>query len=264
MHIKSSYSISRIWQHEGYYPMHIPDRFIWPVALASTFALALLTLSISPAGAFDLKDTSGTSLHGEIIKEALGSTFASNNLELVITSCDQADESNNLFAENTFKRSLNYLEREQKKFLNASFDADTSPAARYRALKHFGVMLRIVQDFYSNSNFVERQAELKSERSGAQFDPYSLDLVEWSTLARQLEDKNGIGAAIKPKNNSDCTEKLSDSTYYKVAREMALRDTARQWDVLSTLIRNKHGAKAVTIVMALKEASVPTRDPDDD
>jgi hypothetical protein len=224
---------------------------------------ALALIAATGAEAFDLKDSQGSSLHGEIIKEALGSTFVTANLDLLVKSCDQADEAENLFGASNFKRSLGYLEREQKKFLNAAFEADSSPAARYRTLKHLGVMMRIVQDFYSNSNYVELQVEKKLEKN-QHFDPYSLELVEWSTLPARFEARSGIGPAEKKKENSkDGSEKIGDSTYYKVAREMAVRESGRQWDILSTLIKNRYGAKAVTIITALKQASVPAQEPDE-
>ena len=133
------------------YTMHIPIR---QVATGAIGLVSLLVTTAASCQAFDLreKDHPEQSLHGNIINEALASTISAGSLKLVIQSCDQAEDADMLFNRTSFKRSLAYIEREQKKVLNAAFEADSNPSARYRTLKHFGIMLRAVQDFYSNSN----------------------------------------------------------------------------------------------------------------
>ncbi len=217
--------------------------------------------------AFDLKEQisseptvkSKQSLHGNIIQESLSSTFAPDNLNLIIKSCDQADDADLLFQKNTIKRGLSYIEREQKKALNAANTADRSPADRFSALKHFGYLLRASQDFYSNSNYVELQVERLTNKFGNNnFDPYTIDLVDWNNVGTS---HTALSEAEKMKNNArQGQETIGQSTYYKTARELALRETARQWDVFATLIRSKYPGRAQFIITALKEASVPEQE----
>lgn len=246
------------------YTMHIPVRQVTPAAIS---LLSLLVLTAESSQAFDLKekDHPEQSLHGNIINEALASTISAGNLKLVIQSCDQAEDADMLFNKNSFKRSLAYIEREQKKILNAAFEADSSPAARYRTLKHFGIMLRAVQDFYSNSNYVEHEVAKRTNKLGVnRFDPYTIELVEWSKVPMLMQSEQPLTAAEVKKNNSAAgQEKIGQATYYKVARELALRETARQWDVLATLLKNRYQGKSLTIITALKQASVPEKEPEE-
>jgi len=211
--------------------------------------------------AFDLKEQE-QSLHGSIIEDSLSSTFADDNLKLIIKSCDQADDADMLFRKNTFKRSLSYIEREQKKTLNAAFDADRNPSDRYRALKHFGYMLRATQDFYSNSNYVELQVNRLTQKLGANnFDPYTIELVDWTKESGLTQSNSAVTEADKKKNNAEQgQEKIGQSTYYKTARELALRESARQWDIVCKLISRKYPERAALIITALREASVPEKE----
>lgn len=245
------------------YTMHIS---IGRTFFSGITLLCLMVTATASSQAFDLKekDHPEQSLHGNIINEALASTISPNGLKLVIQSCDQAEDADMLFNKNSFKRSLAYIEREQKKVLNAAFEADSSPAARYRTLKHFGIMLRAVQDFYSNSNYVESEVAKRTNKFGGnRFDPYTIDLVEWSKLPALPPAQQFSTAEIKKNNSSEGQEKIGQATYYKVARELALRETARQWDVLATLLKNRYQAKSLTIITALKQASVPEKEPEE-
>ncbi|CAN5438173.1 hypothetical protein BH11CYA1_BH11CYA1_37170 [soil metagenome] len=244
--------------------MHISaERALFAFAIL----LGLMATATNSSQAFDLKekDHPEQSLHGNIINEALASTISPSGLKLVIQSCDQAEDADMLFNKTSFKRSLAYIEREHKKILNAAFEADSSPAARYRTLKHFGIMLRAVQDFYSNSNYVEYEVAKRNNKPGGnRLDPYSIDLIEWSKVPALMQFDNTLTAAeIKKNNSGEGQEKIGQATYYKVARELALRETARQWDVLATLLKNRYQAKSLTIITALKQASVPDKEPDE-
>ncbi len=246
------------------YTMHISIHQVVTVAVG---LISLLVTTTASSQAFDLKEKEHPeqSLHGNIINEALASTISAGSLKLVIQSCDQAEDADMLFNKTSFKRSLAYIEREQKKVLNAAFEADSSPAARYRTLKHFGIMLRAVQDFYSNSNYVEHEVAKRTNKLGGnRFDPYSIELVEWSKLPTIMQSEQPLSAAeVRKANSSEGQEKIGQATYYKVARELALRETARQWDVLATLLKNRYQGKSLTIITALKQASVPDKEPEE-
>lgn len=190
--------------------MHIPIR---QVATGAISLVSLLVTTAASSEAFDLreKDHPEQSLHGNIINEALASTISASNLKLVIQSCDQAEDADILFNKTSFKRSLAYIEREQKKVLNAAFEADSNPSARYRTLKHFGIMLRAVQDFYSNSNYVENEVAKRTNKLGVnRFDPYAIELVEWSKIPTLMQSEQPLSAAaIKKANSSEGQEKIA-------------------------------------------------------
>jgi len=247
---------------------------VFCLGLFSTAVLALLLPYIgADAGwTFASRDSDGQSLHGKIVREALSSTLNAANLELVIRCLDEQAKDKNegesrLFTGNSLKSAINFIDREQKKVLNYAADADVSPASRYRCLKHFGALLFACQDFYSRSNYVEVQADRMREKFGnAAFDPYSIELADWNKLSNAFKE-NGASAyapASQAKETADQGKAaLATSTYYKTARELAVRETSRQWEVLETLIKNRYHQKAITILAALKQASCPAKEPDD-
>ncbi|MBS2007734.1 MAG: hypothetical protein JST01_11880 [Cyanobacteria bacterium SZAS TMP-1] len=223
------------------------------------------------ARAFTSRDSDGQSLHGKIVREALSSTLNSTNLDLIIKSLeaqarDKAEGESKLFGGPSLKNVVLFVDREQKKVLNYAADADVSPASRYHCLKHFGELLFAVQDFYSRSNYVEVESEKMAGKFGkGAFDPYSIDLVDWNKL-NVAQKQNGFipyGPASQPKESADQGKvALANSTYFKTARELAVRDTSRQWEIIETLIKNRYHDRSVTILAALKQASVPAAEPD--
>ena len=50
---------------------------------------------------------------------------------------------------------------------------------------------------------------------------------------------------------------LAKTTYFKVAKELAVRETTRQWSLLQALLKLKIPTRADLIVTSLKEASCP-------
>lgn len=225
------------------------------------FSLTLVSLFFTPvAFGFENKDAHGASLHGEMIREALANRLCPANLHLIEQSCDSADD---YFKGGKLKSGLAHIDREQKKLLNYAGEADVSPEARYRTLKHFGIMLRAAQDFYSRTNYVELEVKKMQHKQGKAFDPYQLELVDWSKLA-QTNGFEAMDQASKQMESAvKASEDLGAATYFKAARELALRETGRQWDVLQSLIKNRYRDKAITILTALKEAHCPDKEPDD-
>ena len=235
--------------------------------------------SQSTALAFATADSDGQSLHGKIVTEALSATLNQPNLYLVISSLDQkaselakvqardgALDQGNLFSQQSFKSSVAFVDREQKKILDFAAEADVSPASRFHTLKHFGQLLLVAQDFYSRSNYVEVESQRLTEKFGKDgFDPYNIELIDWNKL-NNAEKKNeavlfGPASQIK-ETASQGNQPLAGSTYYKAARELAVRETSRQWEVLVTLIKHRYKGRAITILAALKQASCPAKEPD--
>lgn len=232
-------------------------------------ALVLSLACIKEAQAFALKDKDGRSIHGSITREALGNKFSSKNLAVLIESGDQTLPSTGqfFFSKGKLKSSLSFLDREQKKIINYCHDADSNPKDRYRALKHLGALLRASQDFYSHSKYLELESERLKNRKDKTFDPYQIDLVDWSKVTDpDYKALNGstIDDGGRPmETEEEGAEKLGGTTYFRAARELAVRETARQWDMLSTLIKRKYKDKSLTILTALREASAPSVDDDD-
>jgi hypothetical protein len=225
---------------------------------------------------FAPSDTDGQSLHGKIVKDALSATLNQANLDLVIRSLDQkAIEQTKegtlpqgpLFSQQSFKSSVAFVDREQKKVLNYAAEADVSPASRYHCLKHFGQLLLVAQDFYSRSNYVEVEWQRLTEKFGESgFDPYNIELIDWNKLNNATKQNQPVafGAATEAKESqAQGKAVLGSTTYYKAARELAVRETGRQWQVLETLIKQRYHDRAVTILAALKQASCPATEPDD-
>jgi hypothetical protein len=224
--------------------------------------------------AFVASDSDGQSLHGKIVKEALSSTLNGPNLDLVIRSLDQeaTDQAKNATLTTgsdavSVRQSVAFVDREQKKILNYAAEADVSPANRYHCLKHFGQLLLVAQDFYSRSNYVEVESERLAEKLGKSgFDPYNIELVDWNklTIASRQNQILAFGPATMAKEDpSQSKATLGATTYYKAARELAVRETAHQWEVLEALIKQRYHERAVTILAALKQASCPATEPDD-
>jgi hypothetical protein len=48
------------------------------------------------------------------------------------------------------------------------------------------------------------------------------------------------------------------ATYHTIARDLAVRETQRQWNLFETLVRNRCGERAPAVIAALRQASTPT------
>lgn len=192
-----------------------------------------------------------------IIREGLSHNLSAANLKVVGECFDQAEEANALFRTNAIKSGLNYIDREQKKTLNAAQDADVNPDSRYRTLKHFGALLRAINVFYTHSNYIELQATKLSAKFGSRgFDPFTMELADFHRLS--------VNGDADPKLESlkEANPAVGSTNHEKVARELTVRETSRQWDVLETLIKGRYQGKATAIITALREAGCPAKDPD--
>jgi hypothetical protein len=122
--------------------------------------------------------------------------------------------------------------------------------------------MRVAQDFYSQSNYVELQAERLKEKLGPAFDPYQIELVDWSKLNYSEYLKRGnksLNDGGRPKENAEeGKDRLGSATYYKVAKDLATRESVRQWDLLMALIRQKYPKRSASIITALKEVKSRT------
>lgn len=234
------------------------------------YLTAIIGISLaysSPGFAFGSNDESSGDIHALITTEALKGTICDGNLELIEKACSSqhaagsaaAKDARRHFDDNNLTKSVAYLDREKKTMLNYAADADTNIDDRAHALYHFGLMLHTAQEFYSKSNYIELKLQQAASR-GTVPDPYNLDLVDWSKLAESYPGLQA-GSPLFDKGTPDKAEaKMSTTgkvTYYQIAKELAIRETQRQWNFFERLARNKFGPRATAILTALKEASCP-------
>jgi hypothetical protein len=247
--------------------------------------LAACTLGQLASCAFSSCQADGGNIHEQILRDALRGTVSDTNIEFVAKACDSQDEpgsdgareSRRHFDDCNFAGALGYIDREKKKALNYAAEADADPVSRAHCLRHLGLMLHTVQDFYSRSNYVELQLEDMTKRAN----PYSIDVVDWSKVPAGYVGKksgdvlaSGYRKDAKPVQGAEGTAKLSyeqlnkdnpessegkkpdaGSTLFKVARDLAVRETQRQLNMFEALIRTRYQGRADAIITALHQAS---------
>jgi hypothetical protein len=181
-----------------------------------------------------------------------------------LPSGDGATEKRRHFDGASMSASVGFINREKTRALNLASEADTDLESRSDALRHFGLMIHCVQDFYLRSNYVELQLEQKQNKS----EPYNIALVDWSKIpdgysgtssgTRLTAAKQGATDDILNKDSGSTSGGKQivdgDVTYFKVARDLALRETQRQWNLFETLLRARCGSRAPAVVAALRQA----------
>jgi hypothetical protein len=237
----------------------------------SFHALTLLAASLFISG-FASSTLDGGDIHEEVIKEGLAGTICPANIEVIVNGSKFQDaeatenetDQQRHFEAKTINRSYDYAKREQKKVLNYANNADSSSEARTRTLYHFGMMLHTLHDFYCNTNYLKLKVDEANRTESGDFDPYDLELYDWQKLTAGKTPAVG-GKELKPEpvQAENFNKPLRDTTYGKVARGLAIRETARQWTYLEQLLKNRYGERAETIILALKKASCVKKIPTD-
>lgn len=208
-----------------------------------------------------------TEIHEQIVKEALYDTVCDANLKIIAQGCvaqdkkgsEAASDSQRHFADGNIVKSLAYVDREKRKLLNYAQSADTDERARARVLHHFGLMIHPLQDFYSQSNYLE----LKVQENGGK-DPYDIELADWTVIQAQAQ-RGSCNLSFKGVDKStpsteEGQKKIGDSTYFKVARGLAIRETQRQWNLLEAMLRNRIGSsRSAAVISALKKSTCSTK-----
>ncbi|MBX9687129.1 MAG: hypothetical protein K2X27_10530 [Candidatus Obscuribacterales bacterium] len=236
-------------------------------------AALLLSLTFSlqlSVWAFSSFEGSGGNVHEQITSEALKGLISPANLKVIIDANQAQDkpgsegvaELRRHFGDERFTSSLGYIDREKKRALNYALEADSDPEQRGRTLVHFGELLHSVQDFYSRTNYVELMLKIPAYQN----DPYSIPLVDWQKVPDSYPgllnfnvkagNVNDSAALVKDSASSEAGKKaVAGSTQFKIARDLAVRETQRQWNLFETMIRNRSGERAAAIIAALKQAS---------
>lgn len=236
--------------------------------LVKGLAVAVVLAQPTPGLAFSSSAGQGGKLHAEITEEGLRGTIGASNLKLIIDANESQDkkesegakDSRRHFAAKTVESALSYIDREKKSALNYACEADTDQDSRANALRHFGMLLHSAQDFYSQSNYVELSLKSPNYRG----DPLQIPLVDWSQVpggyaglvANAADSLDNAQLFGKDNPTTDEGKKVAGkTTYYNIARELAIRETQRQWTLFETLIRNRCGERAAKIIAALKQAT---------
>lgn len=226
-------------------------------------AISLLLAGVNAlctSSAYSFGSDESGNIHEQLTQEALKGTICDANLKLIMKGVSAADvagaegakDPRRHFKTGEITKCLALVDREKRKLLNFAHTADTDEKSRARVLYLFGQVLHTLQDFYSRSNYIElREHQFKD-------DLYSMDLADWTEL-QQAESK--IGTLLKfegfdksTPNSEEGKKLISGTNYYRVARELALRETQRQWNLMETLIRNKSEKRANEVIVGITQA----------
>lgn len=208
-----------------------------------------------------------TNVHAQITHDALIGSISEANLKLIIDAdtaqdapgSEAANERRRHFDGTSIAATIAHINREKNKALNLAAEADTEPQARLDALRHLGMMLHSVQDFYLRSNYVEQQLKVEDNKN----DPYNIALVDWNKLSPPdiAAAKHGDPDDALNKDSSTAgggkTAIGGKATYHSVARDLAVRETQRQWNLFETLVRTRCGERAPAVLAALRQANTP-------
>ena len=244
--------------------------------LAALMAILLFTcFQVQGVSAFGSLESSGGNIHAEITKDALGGIFSPANLKIIVDANESQDkpgteaqgEQRRHFGEMQLMSSLGYIDREKKRALNYAAESDTDTESRGYALRHLGEFLHAVQDFYSRTNYVELMLKLPECKA----DPYQIPLVDWQKVAvgypglESCHIRAGVAAdqaeraamIVKDSPSAPGGARIVTGkiTYFQVARELAVRETQRQWNQFEAMLRNRCGPRAAAVIAAIKEAS---------
>lgn len=224
------------------------------------------------AFAFSSSDSTGGNVHEQITADALKGLISAANLKVIMDAnvaqdkpgSEAAAELRRHFGDERFVSSLAYIDREKKRSLNYASEADTDPEQRGRTLTHFGEILHSVQDFYSRTNYVELMLKANP---GFRDDPYMIPLVDWQKVPDgypglvsfnvKAGNVNDTAAIVKDSLSTEEGKKIISGkiTFFNVAKDLAVRESQRQWNIFETMIRNRCGTRAAAIIAALKQAS---------
>jgi hypothetical protein len=198
------------------------------------------------------------------MSDGLTGTICNGNLEIVKMACSVAhsdgegkDWSDDA-SEAGVSRLFMYVDRQTKKILNLAGSADTSPDERAKALYHLGLVVRGMEEFYLKSNYLEQK--IQESDTPKSLDPYNIEPINWTRIGKDQKSilNSGLRFGDFDKSSPKTTEgakKIEAATYFSMAKELAFKETQRQWNTIERLIRVRYPQKATEIVIALKNAS---------
>jgi hypothetical protein len=246
------------------FKMHI--RTIFTIALIASCSTAMTTIAHGKPDSAT-RQTPAKGYRG-ILEEALGGTICSANLKVIEEACEKSDSvldkkslanGKGEAAPAMTRQLLSFTDRETKKIIDFAGAADTDPEDRARSLYHFGQLMRTLQDFYFYSNYLELKIE---DSHPAEIDPYNIELLNWSRTSREPGEIAAMGFEYGGMDKTSVSEiegakTCGKATYFSIARELALKETQRQWNTIDRLIHVKYPQRANEISAAMKNASCP-------
>lgn len=240
---------------------HKDNRFrqaLAPLAISLTYACVFSNIAFaqtSDSGSDSPKE------HASIVREALERTITPANLSIVESAAaaqskqgsEAYDDARRHFALPETSRCTSYIDRQKKLALNYASEADSNVESRVRTLFHLGALMHTAQDFYCHSNYIDLRSQEYTARKRT-FDPYEVELVDWSKL-----DKIGIqtGGSLADRCSDSPQIKINGYEYKQIAKILAVRETERQWELFEALIKLRYQTRADAIITALKMASCP-------
>ncbi|PWT94725.1 MAG: hypothetical protein C5B53_12510 [Candidatus Melainabacteria bacterium] len=245
------------------------------VLVAGTFTAWLLTappLTLPAVYGYEVGQCLAPAHHEEVTETALKATICPANLKVVVLGAAgeanrgdlQGDDSYRHFKDKNLLKTLNYVEREKRKVLNFCATADVDQKSRVRALYHFGLILHTLQDFYSNSNYLELKLdELRKEHHALNSDSlYSIPLIDWNRFLSLLRNGNKTSIVVEGFDKADAGDPearmtAGGITYLALAKELAVRETERQWLQLESLIKAKLQGSGAAVSVSLRNAGCP-------
>jgi|SRR3984885_8445507 hypothetical protein len=241
-------------------------RTIFTVALIATCNIATPPIALCKPDP-SMNQTASKNYRA-IMEDALSGTVCSANLKVIVEACERSDSvldkkaldnGKGAAAASITRQVLSLTDRETKKIIDFAGAADTDPEDRARALYHFGRLMRTLQDFYFCSNYLELQIE---DTNPANLDPYKIEPINWSRISRDPHEIATLGFEYGGIDKTSASEpegaKTSGrATYFSMAKELALKETQRQWNTIERLIRIRYPQKATEISLAMKKSSCP-------
>jgi hypothetical protein len=230
------------------------------ILIACMLAASPQVASSEPAGG---AAKAASVLFAQIADEGLSGTVNGGNLTIIKSACQQAhsDPDGKDWADDVdggVAKIFRFTDRETAKMLNLAATADTNSEDRAKLLHRFGFVLRALEEFYLKSNYLE----LKLESSDKQVDPYNIEPINWTKIGHDSRSIAMSGfkfgdydkSSVKLPEGAKTIDKV---TYYSMAKELAVKESLREWNTVERLIRVKYPQRASEILTALKNASCP-------
>jgi hypothetical protein len=241
----------------------ITDAHIERICCALLVASSLGTVSESARSEPASGAKTAPASFAQIADDGLSGTISGGNLAIIKSACQQVhsdpdgkDWSDD--ADGGVAKIFRFTDRETAKVLNLAATADTSSEDRAKLLHRFGLVLRALEEFYLKSNYLE----LKVESSDKQIDPYNIEPINWTKIGHDSRSiaMTGFKFGDYDKTSAKLPEgakTIDKVTYYSMAKELAVKESLREWNTIERLIRVKYPQRATEIMTALKTASCP-------
>ncbi len=247
-------------------PIRVKSTTVAILLLSSWLGALHISGNCAPAKVTSLEKQNQENIYRSVIDDSLSSTICDTNRKIVEDACAQNDAviSYKSLATATGENAnpitaqiFTYTDRETRKIINFAGNADTSAEDRANALHHLGLLLRPMLDFYFRSNYIELKVEEGDPlRRPA---PYDIEPLKLSQVGRDAQSisRHGFeyGDIDKTQPTSTQGKKLYEkATYHSIVKELAVKETQRQWNTIEQLIKVKFPQKSAQIITALKQS----------